>query len=61
MEDLLDLYAEPFDPTRPVVGFDESSKQLVAETRLPLPLAPGRPERPSPPTSASGSTSTTTA
>jgi hypothetical protein len=45
MEDLLDLYAEPFDPTRPVVGFDESSKQLVAETRMPLPLEPGHPER----------------
>ena len=45
MEDLLDLYAEPFDPARPVVGFDESSKQLVAETRLPLPMEPGRPER----------------
>jgi transposase len=45
MEDLLDLYAEPFDPTRPVVGFDESSKQLVAETRVPLPLEPGHPER----------------
>jgi hypothetical protein len=45
MEDLLDLYAEPFDPTRPVVGFDESSKQLVAETRIPLPLEPGHPER----------------
>jgi hypothetical protein len=45
MEDLLDLYAEPLDPARPVVGFDESSKQLVAETRLPLPLAPGHPER----------------
>lgn len=45
MEALLDLYAEPYDPARPVVGFDESSKQLVAETRLPLPMTPGRPER----------------
>jgi len=45
MEDLLDLYAEPLDPARPVVGFDESSKQLVAEIRVPLPLEPGRPER----------------
>jgi hypothetical protein len=45
MEDLLDLYAEPYDPTRPVVGFDESSKQLVAETRTPLPMRPGRPAR----------------
>jgi hypothetical protein len=45
MEDLLDLYAEPHDPKRPVVGFDETSKQLVAETRPPLPMRPGRPER----------------
>jgi DDE superfamily endonuclease len=45
MEDLLDLYAEPFDPARPVVGFDESTKQLVAETRVPLPMGPGTPER----------------
>jgi transposase len=45
MEDVLDLYAEPYDPLRPVVGFDETSKQLVAETRTPLPLAPGQPER----------------
>jgi hypothetical protein len=45
MEDLLDLYAEPLDPKRPVVCFDESTKQLVAETRVPLPMAPGTPER----------------
>jgi hypothetical protein len=45
MADLLDLSAEPFDRARPVVGFDESSKQLVAETRLPLPMEPGHPER----------------
>lgn len=45
MEDLLDLYAEPHDPKRPVVNFDESTKQLVAETRTPLPPGPGQPER----------------
>jgi DDE superfamily endonuclease len=45
MEDVLDLYAEPHDPARPVVCFDELSKQLVAETRAPLPAEPGRPER----------------
>ncbi len=45
MEDVLDLYAEPHDPARPVVCFDETSKQLVAETRTPLPMAPGKPER----------------
>ena len=45
MEDVLDLYAEPYDPARPTVCFDETSKQLVAETRLPLPMEPGKPER----------------
>jgi hypothetical protein len=45
MEDLLDLYAEPHDPSRPTVCFDETSKQLIAETRLPLPMEPGKPER----------------
>jgi hypothetical protein len=45
MEDLLDLYAEPYDPARPTVCFDETSKQLVAETRTPLPMEPGKPER----------------
>jgi hypothetical protein len=45
MEDLLDLYAEDFEPLRPVVCFDELPYQLVAETCLPLPLRPGRPIR----------------
>lgn len=45
MEDLLDLYAEAFDPLRPVVCFDELPYQLVGETRLPLPLQPGKPIR----------------
>lgn len=45
MEDVLDLYAEPFDPLRPVVCFDEKSLQLVKETRRPLPAAPGRSAR----------------
>ena len=35
MEDVLDLYAEPHDPQRPVVCFDETSTQLLAETRAP--------------------------
>ncbi len=42
MEDVLDLYAEPYDPQRPVVCFDESPKQLVAEVQTPLPAAPGQ-------------------
>ena len=45
MEDVLDLYAEPYDPKRPVVCFDETSTQLVAETRPPMPPRPGRPRR----------------
>jgi hypothetical protein len=45
MEDVLDLYAEPYDPDRPVVGFDERPLQLIAETRTPLPAQPGRPRR----------------
>jgi transposase len=43
MEDVLDLYAEPFDEHRPQVCFDESPVQLVSETRRPLPLQAGRP------------------
>src|SRR5712675_3776546 len=45
MEDVLDLYAEPPDPKRPVVCFDESPTQLIGEARQPIPAAPGRPER----------------
>ena len=45
MEDVLDLYAEPYDARRPQVCFDESPVQLVSETRQPLPLQPGRPAR----------------
>lgn len=45
MEDVLDVYARPYDPQRPVVCMDETSKQLLADTRTPLPLQPGQPER----------------
>ncbi len=45
MEDVLDLYAEPADPRRPRVCFDERPVQLVAETRPPVPVAPGQPAR----------------
>ena len=37
MEDVLYLYAEPYDPERPVVCFDETSTQLLADVREPLP------------------------
>jgi hypothetical protein len=45
MENVLDLYHEPSDPKKPTVCMDETTKQLVAETREPIPAAPGRPER----------------
>lgn len=45
MEHILDLYVMPYNPKRPKVCFDESSKQLIAETRTALPARPGRVRR----------------
>lgn len=45
MEDVLDLYAEPYDPNYPVVGFDEVPVQLIGERLAPLPMRPGTPQR----------------
>ena len=45
MEDVLDLFAEPHDPQRPVVCFDETSTQMLADARPPIPAAPGQPRR----------------
>lgn len=53
MEDVLDVYTRPYNPEYPVICFDETSKQLVSETRKPLPpepsqtdsSEPGQPER----------------
>jgi hypothetical protein len=42
-EDLLDLYQLPYDPRYPVQGMDEMPKQLIAETRIPLPVRETRP------------------
>ena len=42
MEDVLEVYKRPYDPERPVVCLDETSKQLIGETRTPVPAAPGR-------------------
>ena len=42
MEDVLDLYEEPYDPRRPKVCFDETSRQLVAETRVSVATRPGQ-------------------
>jgi hypothetical protein len=44
MEDVLAVYTRPHDPDYPLVCVDESSKQLLAETRLPIPMKPGRPD-----------------
>jgi hypothetical protein len=45
MEEVLGLYILPYDPAYPLVCFDESCKQLISETRQPLPPEPGQPER----------------
>ncbi|WP_104505886.1 IS630 family transposase [Rhodoblastus sphagnicola] len=45
MEDVLDVYQRPHDPKRPLVCFDETSKQMIKETRTPIPPAPGRKAR----------------
>jgi hypothetical protein len=45
MEDVLEVYQRDYDPKRPVVCIDETSKQLVGETRVPVPSAPGQPQR----------------
>jgi hypothetical protein len=45
MEDILALYAEPYDPRYPVVCVDESPYQLVSEARQPLAMVPGQPTR----------------
>jgi hypothetical protein len=45
MENILDVYHLPYDPAYPVVCFDESNKQLVAEKRLPIPAEPGQLKR----------------
>lgn len=45
MEDVLALYAEPPDPQHPVVCFDETPRQLIGETRIPVPARAGQPRR----------------
>lgn len=45
MEDVLEVYQRPHDPACPVVCLDETSKQLVAETRIPIAVKTGRPAR----------------
>src|SRR5437868_11654705 len=45
MEDVLAVYTRPHDPDRPLVSLDETSKQLIGETRVPIPMKAGRPAR----------------
>lgn len=45
MERVLDVYKRPLDPRYPVVCMDESPKQLIGETRTPIPGRPGQPPR----------------
>jgi hypothetical protein len=45
MEDVLDVYAGPYDAARPVVGVDEGGKQLIGDVREPLPVRPGSPAK----------------
>ncbi len=45
MEDVLAVYTRAHDPDCPVVCLDETSKQLIAETRVPVAMKPGQPAR----------------
>ena len=45
MEEALDIYIRPYNPRYPQVCLDETSKQLVSETRVPIPAEPGQVER----------------
>ena len=45
MEEVLDIYTRPYDPRYPQVCLDETSKQLVSETRVPILAEPGQVER----------------
>jgi hypothetical protein len=45
MEDVLEVYHRPYDVERPQICLDETSKQLLEHTRIPLPAAPGQPSR----------------
>jgi len=45
MEDILDLYEEPYDPKRPVMGIDERPCQLIGDVVAPIPMKPGKPRK----------------
>ena len=42
---MLEVYTRPYDPLRPQICMDETSKQLLRDTRQALPMEPARPER----------------
>ena len=43
MEDVLEIYKEPYDPLRPIVCLDETNRQLIGEVTMPIPMVPGQP------------------
>ena len=45
MENVLDVYRRPLDACRPVVCMDETPRQLIGQTRVPVPAKPGQPAR----------------
>jgi hypothetical protein len=45
MEDILDVYQRPYNPLYPVVCLDETSRQLIEETRVPIAVKPGEPKK----------------
>ena len=45
MEDILDLYEQPYDPERPTICFDEHPYQLLCDVLEPIPMEPGKPKR----------------
>ena len=45
MEDVLDLYEQPYDPKRPIICFDERPCQLIGDAIIPIPMKPGSPKK----------------
>ena len=45
MEDVVEVYKRPYDPKRPQVCMDETTKQLLADSQAPLPAKASHPER----------------
>jgi hypothetical protein len=45
MEDVLDLYEQPYDPKHPVICFDERPCQLIGDAIIPIPIKPGVPRK----------------